>query len=158
MNRSNAGDRERGAVLVLALVFLVAVGLVLASLVSLTGTNLADTSNLQHQRDTEFAADAAIDGAIDVLRTPASPAVTCPTPLGQPVTVGAVSMAVKCSSATPPGASGRIVEFDACSSSLTTFTACQGAAVIRAEVTYDDQGGVGSGMDVWSWVVDPASA
>lgn len=157
MRASTARDTERGAVLVLALIFLLAIGLVLAALVTLAGTNLLATTNLQIQRDVEFAADAAVDGAIQMLRTP-GPMVACPTPLKQPVRVGTVTMAVQCSSATPPGASGRIVEFDACSATLTTFAQCEAAAVIRARVTYDDQPTVGAGVDVWSWVVDPSSS
>lgn len=153
-----AARSEGGAVLVIALVFLVAIGLVLTALVSLTGTNLTTTSNLQSQRSREYAADAAVDGAIQASRTPSGSTGTCPKPLAAPVVVGTVLMDVQCTSTVPPGAKGRIVEFDACSSGFSTFASCQAAAVVRAEVTYDDSTSTGGGENVWSWVVDPASS
>lgn len=156
MSAPSSTGREAGAVLVMALIFLVAIGLVMAALVTLAGTNLLATTNLQNQRDQEAAADAAVDGAIQELRTP-SASVACPTPLTHPVIVGTVTMDVQCLSQTPPGWTGRVVEFDACAASLT-WTACRTSAVLRAEVTYDDQPSVGAGMDVWSWVVDPSSS
>ena len=169
------GRSETGAILVLALIFLVTVGVVVAALVTLAGTNLVNTTNLQNQRSLEFSADAAVDGAIQTLRgqSPTS-SVTCPTPLGAPVSVNGVALAVECTMAIPPGSYGRIVEFDACAQGLS-FSQCQSAAVVRANVTYDDLSsssciGIGNpsgctygstwgtGLTVWSWVVDPGSS
>jgi hypothetical protein len=54
--------------LVLALIFVVIVGVVVTVLTSLAGTNLLDTSALQGQRAVEYAGDSAIDTAIQGIR------------------------------------------------------------------------------------------
>jgi hypothetical protein len=68
MHRERSERGEEGATLILALVFVVAVAFVLLAIVSLTGTNLADTANLQNGRALEYTADGAVDAAIQGVR------------------------------------------------------------------------------------------
>jgi hypothetical protein len=174
---SHNAHPEDGATLILALIFVVLVGAIVAALLSLAGTNLLSTTNLQHQRNHEFAADAAVDGAIQSLRhqAPTSP-VTCPnfpSGVGQSVTINGDSFVVECSMAILPNSFGRLVEFDACPLGLS-FSSCAAQAVVRANVTYDDLSSLscqntsqpgctygnswGTGLNVWSWVVQSANS
>lgn len=59
---------ESGAVLVMALVFVVAMGLIIGVLTNLAGTNLTDTVQLQGQRGTEYAASGTTEAEIQALR------------------------------------------------------------------------------------------
>lgn len=59
---------ESGAALIVALLFITIGSLVAVSLTNLTGTNLLNTSSLQAQRNYEYAADAATEGAIQSVR------------------------------------------------------------------------------------------
>lgn len=161
--------------MVLALVFLVAIGLVLSVLVSLTGTNLLDTTNLQNQRNLEFAADTAVDGAIVTLRhqAPSPPSnPNCPNFQPTPPTDN-TSVVVECTMGIPAGFYGRLVEFDACPAGAVSFAACQSDAVVKASVIFNDVSNApgctsgsmagcygnswGTGMTLESWVVEPAN-
>lgn len=139
---------DAGAILVLALVFLVIGALVLVPLVSLAGTNLETTSGLQNQRNLEYAADSAMDGAIQALRHEAPQPLTnpfCPRfppAPGFSINVNGESLVVECTMTIPEVPQpyyGRIVEFDACGSAeATSFSACQAAALVRANVIFND--------------------
>jgi hypothetical protein len=59
---------EDGAVLLLALVFIVVIAVVLSSLLTLTGNDLLNSSNLRTQRSVEYAADGAADAAVQAVR------------------------------------------------------------------------------------------
>jgi hypothetical protein len=59
---------EEGVVLLLALLFVVAIAFVLLGLLSLSGNDLMNTSNLQSQRASEYAADSAVDAAVQAVR------------------------------------------------------------------------------------------
>ena len=175
---------EVGAALVLALVFLVAIGLVLAALVSVAGTNLVNTSNLQGVRNVEYASDAAVEGAIQTARhtcpTVAPPAPCVPPSPSAPVTIACPALqpaqpingqmvAVQCTWTVPPGSFGRIAEFDACQTGVP-FATCQADAVVKADVTYDDLPAgcttmsascpytLGAGITVWNWTVERATS
>jgi len=52
----------------MALGFLALCGALIPAIVNLGGTNLLDTSRLKEQRNGVYAADAAVDGAIQYLR------------------------------------------------------------------------------------------
>jgi len=180
----SCGQNEGGASLVLALVFMVVISLVLAALVSLAGTNLLNTSNLQGVRNVEYASDAAVEGAIQMARhicptvTPPAPCVppspsvpvTVPCPALQPAQpINGQMVAVQCTWTVPPGSFGRIAEFDACQTGVT-FATCQADAVVKADVTYDDLPAgcttmsamcpytVGAGLTVWNWTVERATS
>lgn len=166
---------ELGAALILAMVFILGVGAVLVPLLSLTGSNMISTSNLQVERNLEFAADAVMEGAIESIRHDA-PTTSCPTfPAGSStgLTVDGTAMEVQCSEAPMSvlNPNGRYVEFDACvSKSGETWNTCQSTAVIRAQVSFCDlatgcdgsssPSGVdyGNEMSVWNWVVRKANA
>lgn len=166
--------RELGAALVLALVFLVTIGLVLAALVSLTGTNLVNTSNLQGERNVEYAADAAVDGAIQVVRhqAPISPCPNFPSGAGQSLTINGVTLVVQCTMYQPPNSWGRIAEFDACQTVGAAFATCQANAIVKADVTFNDLpsgctnatppcsygSSWGTTLTIWNWTVEPATS
>jgi Tfp pilus assembly protein PilX len=59
---------DEGAVLLLTLIFVVVIALVLLALVSLSGNDLMNTANLQSQRASEYAADSAVDAAMQAVR------------------------------------------------------------------------------------------
>jgi hypothetical protein len=160
---------EEGATLVLALVFAIAVGLIVAALASLAGTNLLTTTNLQSQRNLEFAADGAVDASIQNLRfqTPSSTTnPSCPTyPSTGSFIVNGATIVVECVMAIPQGFRGRLVEFDACQTPGAALATCQAAAILRAEVMYNDvdpssgsypSWGAG-GETVESWTVETAN-
>lgn len=169
---------ESGVALIIALVFVVGIGVVLTALVSLTGTNLTTTVDLQQQRNIEFAADAGIEGAIQALRHQAPSSLTSPTCPSYPsspstsLTINGVTMDVACSMSIPAGFYGRLVEFDACQIPAATFAACQAAAAVRVEVQFDDvapgcSSGAnpgcygsswGTGMTIETWNVRTADA
>src|SRR4051794_41186552 len=59
---------ERGASLLLALGFLALCGVLIPAIVNLGSTNLVDTSRLHDQRSVVYAADGAVDAALQYLR------------------------------------------------------------------------------------------
>jgi hypothetical protein len=62
---------EQGAVLVMALIFILAVGLVLLAIAQLAGTSLLNTSNLRAERTTEANAENAAMISAQLVRTTA---------------------------------------------------------------------------------------
>jgi hypothetical protein len=136
--------RDDGAVLILALVLLMAVSLTLGSLMTVVRSNLVATRVLDNQRGVALAADAALDGAIQTIRyqqpnslvNPQCP--TFPTSSGPTFVVNQTQIKVMCSMGIPSGLYGRLVEFDACKSTATTFAACQNTAILRANVVFGD--------------------
>ena len=78
---------ERGASLVLTLGFLALCGVLIPAIVNLAGTNLAGTSRLHSQRSDLYAADGAVDGAIQYLRQNSGCGTlygNCPSPVTDP--------------------------------------------------------------------------
>jgi Tfp pilus assembly protein PilX len=79
---------DSGAVLILALLFVLVVGLVGGALITFAGSSLAQTSSLGTDRSKSYGAESAINVAIDQLRTASHQAsntvgyqapVSCPT-------------------------------------------------------------------------------
>ena len=68
MGRRIERNDQDGATLILALVFIVVLGLVIGVLTSLAGTNLTDTVQLQGQRGIEYAVGGVTDAEIQSLR------------------------------------------------------------------------------------------
>jgi hypothetical protein len=172
---------ESGAVLILAIAFVLIIGLGLGGLIALTTTNLKSAQNLQLERSREYGADAAVEAAIQAIRyTPATP--TCPTfPPTQPSTSASPpfdGIVVQCATGTFAGLQGRIVQFTACPASPTggatrssttntntsttstttpnTESTCAQNAVVKAEVVYNDSQKLGGDIAVASWVVTQA--
>jgi hypothetical protein len=66
--RGRGGDSERGAALLIALLFLTVGSLLALALASSAGNNLLNSSNLAVQRNIEYAADGALTGAVQASR------------------------------------------------------------------------------------------
>ena len=143
--RRTAGEgsiKDPGASLIMALVFLAAVGPMLAALVTLTGTNLLNTNNLNTQRNIEFAADTVVDGTIQNLRHQgqgtSTQTGTYPSPSG--TAINGISLAVWYRSTIPTGLYGRIVDLYACPSAASSLTNCMSRSVLQANILFDDVG------------------
>jgi len=63
-----AAREDAGVALILALIFLVAIGLTVVALVSMAGTAMVNTANLKSQASLEYAADGAADAAVQWVR------------------------------------------------------------------------------------------
>ena len=132
---------EEGAVLIIALVFIMSMGLLVGTLVTLTDTNLIATTSLNAQRSRQYAVEGALETAVQIVRYPTATAGSCgatksvvsvtipTTPPSQPVSVWCQTTALTGS---------RDVTFWACPVGVMSLSDCQSAAVFQAEVLYDD--------------------
>jgi hypothetical protein len=145
---------EEGAVLLLVLFFATAIGLALAALVSLAGNNLSATAVLTQERNIEYSADAAMDGAIQAVRSVAPVPVASPACPNFPSGVSGLSVnrntksiIITCSMGTfafptttctygVNPCSGRIVQFVACPAS--DASSCSAHALLVANIEYGD--------------------
>jgi hypothetical protein len=151
---------EDGQALVLALGFLIFVGLVVAAMLSLAYASELSTQRLGEQRNTVYAADGATDAAIQLGLVDASvgrygdgrcqatlPSATTTPPPG-PILLTTTSndntvASVICTWSSDPLAVDRSVTF-------TTFIAGQ-APVVRAAVTYHFHLSAPTNVEVTSW-------
>jgi hypothetical protein len=155
MNRRR--NDESGAILILALVFLVAVSLIVTGLLTLVGTSLTDSGTFSNDRSLEYAATDAVNLAIQNTRYSFDPyslldaaapqsCLTYGSNPGYPVTVppGAVQtyIDVYCSMVwQPDNADGytRTITYSACvTGSSVTATTCAAAPLLQAIVAFDD--------------------
>jgi hypothetical protein len=177
---------ESGSVLALALLYLIAISLILVGLASWVTNDLNNSSRFSAARSVQFAANSATELAIQNMRyTPllaagqtlnASPPAYCwgsgPTSqLAGANTVDGVSIEVWCSTAwTPASANTRVVTFSACLSGVNA-SACVVNPTLAAVVAFDDyppgvstpNSGVcavycGAGLTVESWLWSPKVA
>jgi Tfp pilus assembly protein PilX len=120
---------EDGVALILAIAFMVVVGLISASLFGLIRTSVNDRSTLDTTRNREYAADAAIERAIVQVRnldTPGPAFTPCPSSTS---TVNGITIQVTCANA--PTAPLLHIQRN------VIFTASwSGDAVIRAQVYF----------------------
>lgn len=145
-------ESERGAVLILALVYIVVIGLTVAALTNWASNDLNNTTKFQDASSEHYALSSAMDTAIESERY--APVPTNPgsgqyggTPLGecwQPasgtyqITVNNYSIAVWCTAEINLSSSStRTLTAYACPSSLSS-SACEAAPSLTAVVTYDD--------------------
>jgi Tfp pilus assembly protein PilX len=162
---------DSGSVLILALVFLVAVSLVVTALVSWVGDDLRNTSNFKAARSLEYASGGAVQLEIQITRysysnATASP-VTCTPGGGSAISLDGQSIAVYCTVVLhAASASSRVVTLDACPS-IQTAAACTANPFLQAVVTFDDYSNAnvdqctsssndatcGTGMTLSSWVL-----
>lgn len=168
---------ERGAVLILALFFLVIVSLLVTTLLTYTGGGLTATNRLRSIRTTEYAAEGAAELAVQTVRYSSSEylalALCSPGP-SNVVTIGTTSMIVTCVGTynyySPTGAT-RTITFTACPSSEATASCTSSstgtlAPVVTAQVVFDDWSSTdvnqcsgpttttcGTGMTIENWVV-----
>jgi hypothetical protein len=150
---------DQGAVLILALIFLVAVSLIVMALLSWVGTSLTATGAFANERSLESAVTSAMNLAIDSSRYPsvtptnqqwatlwtqqenASPPVAC-FPGGTIPTIDNEPVEVFCSMQWQPfTAETRTITYSACdevNGTLPTAPACADAPTLLAIVVYDD--------------------
>lgn len=162
---------EAGAVLILALVFVLIVSVSVLALLSLGGGSLLSTGNLRTLRSTEYAADGAVDAAMQATRYSYNAYTTSGNclPNGAPtVTISGTTVMVNCSGKlNTQSASTRVINFYACLQSTCTSA----NNILAAQVTFDDYSTTGSyscavstattcgtGMIINSWVVKNASS
>ncbi len=184
-SRSDSNN-ERGAVLILALVYIIAVSLVVAALSSLAMNNLNNSPKFSSTVELDSAASNMTQVAIQFVRynpvistsqTPgvASPLVACwgGDSIAQlPVFSGKYQIAVWCSTVwNPLLAATRAVTFYACPSSLSAAQ-CENSTLLESQVTFDDYPSspqsapiqtlctvlCGQSMSITSWTWGNASA
>jgi len=142
---------DAGAVLVLALMFLVVVGLIVGAMASWTANSLSNSLNFQQDRAAQYALSSASQVAIQNIRyTPllgpggtvnASPPSYCwGTSSPSQLTFGTDTVDVWCSTVwNPTSASTRVVTVSACLTSVTTDAAtCAKNPGLQTIVTFDD--------------------
>jgi hypothetical protein len=153
---------ESGAIIVLALLFLVVVGALVGSLASWATNDLNNTARFASARSVQYAADSATEVAIQDMRySPllsagqtlnASPPTYCWNNPSTPElpSVDGVSMDVWCSTTwNPSSANTRVVTISTCLSNgvspssatsvvLAAATACALNPLLQVIVTYDD--------------------
>lgn len=150
--------------------------LLVLTLTQLAGTNLLNTSNLQGERNLEYAGDSAVQSAIQAIRytnqggagqTPVSgsPCPSYPSASGH-VTINGVDLRVDCVGQTAPSQYkvARQVQLTACfASDPLANPPCPSDAVVTAQVLFVDLKPDGStvaygyGMNVQSWSVIKAN-
>ena len=148
---------EEGQALVLALGFLVFFGLVIGAMLTFAGASIRGTQRLREQRSSVYAADGAIDAAIQVGRTDTtvgaygdprcqSPGTSSATPvlLTTTATTNDDTVATVICNWSPQLQPDRTVTF-------TSFVGGTATPVARATVTYHDSGGTVPYVNVLSW-------
>jgi hypothetical protein len=130
-------DAERGAALIIAIAFMMMIGVVSAGLLAFITTSVNARPRLDAVRNRQYAADAAIEYSIARVRGVGAngPALTsCAGPDTQ--TSNSVTIRVECTDV-PISVNGflqRNVVFVACLSSAAN---CTNEAIIRAQVNYE---------------------
>jgi hypothetical protein len=135
------GAREDvGAVLVLALVFMTATGMLVLGLLSWSGNDISNVAAFQQSRAVNSAANSAMETAIQEVRYSST---TCPN-TGLSFSVNSVTIDISCSpnpEVEGGTAASRVITFTACPSTAFTVTGGVGACTtpyLEAVVTYDD--------------------
>ena len=161
--RDAVGGDEAGAILILALVFLVAVSLIVTALLTWVGAGLTASVSFASTRSVETAATSAVDLAIQETRgnfvntmTNASPPVACwyssygaglapPTgPQQPPTTLDNEPIDVWCSMDWEPfSSSTRTITYSACptanyTDATTDPATCAANPLLQAVVTFND--------------------
>lgn len=146
LSLSRTHEGERGAALLLAIGFMMAVGAICAGLLAFISTSVGARPQLDHVRNRQYAADAAIELAIANVRTLAAPAeMPCADALtaqnAGPFTLNGVAIHVSCEDARDYAFGvgvillQRNVIFTACEATASPCSATN--AVIRAQVNYE---------------------
>jgi hypothetical protein len=161
--RDSARSDESGAVLILAMVYLISVLVVVGALATWVANDLNNTAHFSDASSTHYALSGTMDVAIASIRTTpllpdsqaqsvASPLSYCWTPSSGTVsqeTINNVTVAVWCSTVENFASSDtRVVSLYACPTSLTSTsttsdvasaaTNCQASPNLEAVVTLDD--------------------
>jgi Tfp pilus assembly protein PilX len=149
---------ERGASLVLAIVFMVVIGAIAMATLSLITSGLNNRRTLDDVRDREYGADAAIEYAIAHVRTKTAPTggpgiENCESGLPASYPVGGRNYHVDCANALASTLDGFLQR-------NVIFMACEGVTdcntnneIIRAQVNFQAIGGGASPVVVTrTWV------
>jgi hypothetical protein len=169
--RGGTGD-EAGAVLILALVFVLAVGLTVVSLANMATNDTVNSTNLVGQRSLEYAADGAASIAVQNVRYSGNTYSSTPTdclPNGSSITLGGTAVWVTCTEQQFNPVSGvtRVINFYTCRSASCSSS----NAILQAQIAFDDYSisnayactpGVsvstcGTAMTVNSWILETAN-
>jgi len=173
MARRRTTLREDGAVLVLALVFMIVIALVLLGVVTLSGNDLLNTSHLLDQQSLEYRSSGAMQVAIQTVRYTNT---TFPSPPGPclssntPIQIGQNSPPVYVDCTTVPHSQlptntgvSREVNFYACGTSSTSCSSTN--YTVWATVDFVDGptcasgsiGACGTSESIKSWLVHNAN-
>ncbi len=168
---ARVGRDEDGAVLVLALIFLIIVSLVITAILSWAGNSLTATGSFQTERNTEYGATAAVNLAVQTTRTTfdtgspmpflnnATPELcaTYATPGGQ-----STSVHVYCTMVWQPYSSNtRVFTYSACLSGTTADaspTSCAAAPLLQARFAFYDYPSAGASISSTPQSCQPVSA
>ena len=164
---------DAGAILILAMVYLIVIAVTVAALSTWALNDLNNTTHFSTARSRAYAASAATDVAISSVRTtPVAGTPTAPVPCwGNAATsslsTGTISMDVWCSTVTNLASPAtRVVTISTCLSSLGfSGPMCVGDHLLQAVVTYDDYPsgggplltqtcqtcGYGATLNAWNW-------
>jgi hypothetical protein len=158
---------EEGQVLLLALGFLLFFGLVIGAMLTFAGASVLGTERLREQRATVYAADGAIDAAIQVGRSDTGvgaygdarcqpPGASSPTPILLTTTATTNDNTVAkviCNWSPDFLQPDRTVTF-------TSFVGSMATPIVKATVIYHDSGGTPPDVNILSWTYcghDPAA-
>jgi Tfp pilus assembly protein PilX len=162
--------RDTGAVLVLALVFLVVVSLIGGTLVAWVGNDLRNTTHLKGDRTFQYAASGVTEIEIQGVRYIYTANVAwsnCTPGGGASFTLDSQALEVFCNTAlAPTSAATRVVTLDTCPSSESQST-CTANPYLQAIVTFNDYSNAnsyhctsatdeatcGTGMSISSWII-----
>jgi hypothetical protein len=153
-NALSEGDprNEAGAILILALLYIIVVSLVVAALTTWASSDLKNTTGFDAASSLHYAASSATEVAIQSMRfdpiPQATPTKGVTSPIGEcwvpasgstsTLLIDTISVTVWCTSTenlTSP--STRVVDLYTCLSSVTSSN-CQTSSVLAAEVDFND--------------------
>jgi hypothetical protein len=147
---------ERGAILILALVYIISISLIVGAIADWAMNDLNNSTHLDTSSAKAYAATSAVDVAVQSIRyTPLisqtqSPSVgycwTPPSGSVSQLSTNGYTVAVWCTTLVSlDSANTRVVTIFACLSTLTS-TQCQApnADIVTVQVTFDDYPAVGS--------------
>ena len=131
---------ETGASLILALVFLIVVGLIVISIAGLTAADLKVTTAFANAQSTTAAADGAANVAIQYARYNFDAAtLNVPAPCNASQTINQQVVQAWCETQWRPGsASTRFVTVSVCLTGAASGTACAANPLLQAIVVIDD--------------------
>ena len=184
IGRTHTRQDDSGAVLILALIFVIIVTISIFGLITFGGTGILNATNLEGQRSLEFAADGAATAAVQAVRysnlgfnttsvedcLPDGAVLNPASPTPQTMTVNGITMTVDCTATQLPASQPNVTR-------AIAFYACQQApclannSVVEAIVYFDDSSAsgldecssptetatCGAGMTIDSWVVETAN-